>query len=529
MQSSSKKLKGGKCSHKADAIPTDFNGLHQLEGLEEVKRQLPESTSFSNNSRVTDGTEILEQAVTRLAALKPLEYEQVREVEAQRFSVRVVALDKEVERVRRELGGKEEGPHLGREITFDEPEPWPEPVNGNGLLNEVKAVFNGYLVLPPMASSILAAWTVHTYLINAAHATPYLHISSPQPQCGKSTLLDLLEALVYRSFKFASASPSAIFRVIEEHHPTLLIDEADSFLKENEDLRGILNDGYKPNGSVLRTVSINNEHQVRAFSTWGAKAIAGIGNLPTTIADRSIEITLKRKLPTEKTKRLRLRTIGKELLPLRRRIVRWVEDNKEAIAKAEPLIPDELSNRREEVWETLFAIADCAGGDWPKVMRQIAGQQNTSSGDQPAELQLLADILSVFEDKQIDRIFSNELVDALIEMEDRPWGEWRRGKPITSNLLSKLLKPFKIKAKQVWISPKNRNGYLKTDFDDAYIRYVGFQRSRTLKAPSGKNYSHFQNSRGNEARESHKPPESALDEGSRVLEFQSPEFEGKSK
>ena len=41
------------------------------------------------------------------------------------------------------------------------------------------------------------------------------------------------------------------------------------------------------------------------FSTWGAKAIALIGKLPDTLADRSITIEMRRKMPSERVHKLR--------------------------------------------------------------------------------------------------------------------------------------------------------------------------------------------------------------------------------
>ncbi len=75
--------------------------------------------------------------------------------------------------------------------------------------------------------------------------------------------------------------------------PTLLIDEADTFLPENEELLGILNSGHRRGGSVLRTVG--EEFEPPSFSTHSACAVALIGKLPATLADRSVPIELLRR------------------------------------------------------------------------------------------------------------------------------------------------------------------------------------------------------------------------------------------
>src|SRR5260370_1278685 len=81
----------------------------------------------------------------------------------------------------------------------------------------------------------------------------YIGVESPEKRCGKTTLLSALSRLVRRPVVAANISPPAFFRVIEEARPTLLIDEADTFLHGNEEMRGILNAGYhKDTAYVLR-------------------------------------------------------------------------------------------------------------------------------------------------------------------------------------------------------------------------------------------------------------------------------------
>jgi putative DNA primase/helicase len=83
---------------------------------------------------------------------------------------------------------------------------------------------------------------------------------------------------------------------------SLLVDEADSFLGEKEELRGILNSGHTRDAAyVVRTVG--DEHEPRRFSTWAAKAVAMIGHLPDTLADRSIIIPMRRRAPGEPPRR----------------------------------------------------------------------------------------------------------------------------------------------------------------------------------------------------------------------------------
>src|SRR5262249_30551145 len=117
--------------------------------------------------------------------------------------------------------------------------------------------------------------------------------------------------------------PAAIFRIVEQARPTLLIDEADTFLKENDELRGILNTGHRRGGQVLRTVG--DDHEPRQFSTWAPAAIAMIGRLPDTLNDRSVIINLRRRKPTEMVKSFR-RDRADHLHVLARKMARFAQD-----------------------------------------------------------------------------------------------------------------------------------------------------------------------------------------------------------
>ena len=124
-------------------------------------------------------------------------------------------------------------------------EPWPEPVNGKALLDSIAALLRCFIILPAWAAETLALWVLHTYLFKYRDVSTYIGIESPEKRCGKTTLLTVLSEMVHRPVVSTNISSPAFFRVIEEVQPTLLIDEADTFLKGNHELRGILNSGYR--------------------------------------------------------------------------------------------------------------------------------------------------------------------------------------------------------------------------------------------------------------------------------------------
>src|SRR5262249_48117462 len=185
------------------------------------------------------------------------------------------------------------------ETILNEPEPWPSKITGSELLHQLERIFNLYVILPPGAAAMLALWTVHTYLLDAAAVSPIVAVSSPEKRCGKTIVLELLQALVFRPLPASNITAAAVFRSIESFKPALLIDGAETFIRDNEELRGVLNSGQRRRQAFVLRCDGDN-YVPRRFSTWCAKAIALIGRLPSTIEDRSIVINMRRKSRDEK-------------------------------------------------------------------------------------------------------------------------------------------------------------------------------------------------------------------------------------
>ena len=227
--------------------------------------------------------EINSAEIKRLAQLSDIEYEGERDKAAMRLRCRVSVLDKLVQRARNpgtEDGSKDRSPSLR------EPKPWPDAVDGSVLLNELTAAISRYVVVGKDIARAIALWIVHTYALAAFNITPRLAIKSPLPQCGKSTLLDVLSCLVCRPLATVNITAAALFRIVETANPTLLIDEADTFLVKNDELRAILNSGHRRGSACV--IRIEGENlEPRQFSTYAAAAIASIGPLPHTLEDRS--------------------------------------------------------------------------------------------------------------------------------------------------------------------------------------------------------------------------------------------------
>ena len=185
-----------------------------------------------------------------------------------------------------ENGGQSEGQILGNL------EPWSELVDGANLLNALTAAIRQYVVLDDGAAEAVALWVLHTHALEAFLISPRLAITSVVMRCGKTTLVDVLSLLVRSALTTVNATAAAIFKLVHAYQPTLLVDEADTFLTKNSDLRGILNSGYRRNAAfVIRADAV--------YSTWAPVAVAMIGRLPATLEDRSVVVRLKRRRQDE--------------------------------------------------------------------------------------------------------------------------------------------------------------------------------------------------------------------------------------
>jgi len=312
---------------------------------------------------------------------------------------------------------------------------------------------------------------MHTYLAEHFLVSPRLGISSPTKGCGKTTLLDVMSRLVLRPLLASNVTPAAAFRVIEKYKPCLLIDEADTFLGVNDELRGVLNSGHRKGGAVLRVTG--DDLEPRQFATFGPCAIALIGTLPSTLADRSIPIELNRRRPNEPVESFRPDRAG-DLDQLARQAVRWAQDNAIAVGAADPEMPEEITNRACDNWRVLKAIASVAGGQWPVYIDEAAKAAQAQAGEEASRLELLlGDIRAVGFSGDDAEVRSADLVQRLIDLEARPWAELgRRHKPLTQNGLARLLKPLGIGPGNVGPENSRARGYKREQFQEAFERYL---------------------------------------------------------
>jgi putative DNA primase/helicase len=443
----------------------------QPEEEEEPKDEEPKDEEPKDEEPPIDA----DAEIERLMALSDLEYEQQKKGAAKKLGVSVSYLD----RLRRAEQTQAEDGKQGHEISFSDIEPWPHVVVGAALLEDIANAIRTHVVMPDHCRDACALWIVHSYLIARFFLSPRLGVCSPVKGCGKTLLLEILGRLVPRPLPTQSVTPSAIFRVVEAHRPSLLIDEADTFLYDNDDLRGILN-GNRKGSTVLRTVG--DEHQVRAFSVYTAVAIALIGRLPDTLHDRAVTVELQRRRANETITPFRPDRAD-HLDVLARKIARWVKDHADRIAERDPELKG-IINREADNWRPLLAIADEAAGEWPKRGRAAAEASHTSDMDEGSRLELvLGDIRTVFAEQGtklpdifgVDQVIisSAKLIKALIAIEGHPWEEMgKAGKPLTKNKLARMLKPLGIVPGMVGPENARLRGYKLSQFEEAFSRYL---------------------------------------------------------
>ncbi|MDP9329994.1 MAG: DUF3631 domain-containing protein [Actinomycetota bacterium] len=352
------------------------------------------------------------------------------------------------------------------------------------LLEWFEGFVRRFVALTDAQAVTIALWIVHTYCMDAAELTAYLNIFSAVKRSGKTLLLDVLRVLVRHPMLAADMTPAVLFRVVDEFHPTILFDEVDVIFagksERADELRGLLNAGFRRGGAAWRMEMGGKAAKARSFDVFGAKALAGIGKLPDTIADRSAPIELARKVRGIDVERFRSRGKLEETAPLREQVAQWAEEHLEALRAARPNLPDELNDRQQDVWEPLLAIADEAGGDWPTRARAAARELHGGGdeADTSATLLLLRHLRDLFAERGDAAALPTEtILGGLVDNDEGPWARWwsvdsDHAKRSAASGLAKMLKNFGITSTTIRVGDATPRGYRREAFFDAWNRYL---------------------------------------------------------
>lgn len=359
------------------------------------------------------------------------------------------------------------------------PAPAPPPkIDAATLLDEVHDFFCRFVAFPSSHAAIACTlWVAHAHAMDAWESTPRLAFLSPEPGSGKSRALEIAELLVPRPAMAVNMSPAALFRIIatEEGLPTILFDEIDTVFgpraKDNEDLRGLLNAGWRRGAKTYRCAMNGRKVELEAYEAFSAVALAGLGNLPDTILTRSIIVRMRRRAPDEWVQPYRRREHAPAGERLGERLGQWAMANLEGLGYARPVMPPGIEDRPADVWEPLLAIADAAGRAWPQWARNAAVAMVADALETPASLgvRLLADVRQLFGDRE--QMATAELLEALNAMEEAPWGDLR-GKALDSRRLAQMLRPYGARPETIRTTTGTPKGYRREGLWDAWQRYL---------------------------------------------------------
>jgi len=434
-------------------ILTDVQGLPDATAVTAIASVVPQHSD--------------DEVIAMLAALTPMEYDRVRIEQAKALGIQVKTLDAQVKTER-----NDEAEAI---LPFPIVEPYPEPIVPAQLLDEIAVTIHRFIVVEPEQADAAALWVAFTWFIGVVQVAPLAIINAPEKACGKSQLLDVLGRMAARPLPAANSSTAFLFRAVEKWTPTLLIDEADTFIRENIEIKGLINAGYTRANAYVGRVA-GDDHDPVLFTVWGAKALAGIAlekHLPDATMSRAIVFELRRKLPHESVSRLRHAETAL-FEGIASKLARFADDYSQQVRLAQPDLPDELGDRAQDNWEPLLAIAECAGPVW--VQRATAAALKMSSVSKESSStsnELLEDIQEVFERKKAEKISTVDLIEALVADDENPWATYNRGKPLSPRQLARQLAGYGIKSKTVRLGPyQTPKGFDVAQFKDAFARYL---------------------------------------------------------
>jgi hypothetical protein len=355
-------------------------------------------------------------------------------------------------------------------------------IDGAQLLDDVHNFIGRFCAFPSGHAQIaVTLWAAHTHAIGHFYTTPRLILSSPEAGSGKTRVLEVLDLLVSEPMFSLNASPPAIFRTLCKRQVTLLMDEVDAIFSKkgkddsHEDLRALLNAGYKRGATIPRCVG--PRHDVTEFPVYAAVALAGLGDMPDTIMTRSVIIRMRRRAPGEKVDPFRSREHSIAGQALGRRLGEWAAMIGPDVGDAWPTLPEGIVDRPAEIWEPLLAMADAAGGHWPATARLACTELCRSALDRRISLgmRLLGDVKIVFggaialhTEVIIERLRMGEPSGLAA---DAPWAELH-GKPINARQLAAMLKTYSVNSTKVTIDGRSLQGYRREHLWDAWQRYL---------------------------------------------------------
>ncbi|MDO4427134.1 MAG: DUF3631 domain-containing protein [Moraxella sp.] len=459
---------------KGDCV--DFIESHLQDGNAGVKsliERLPRldgnaiTNDTTNNAQITDSNDTataladldaqvqeLQQAIKELAELDEHRLHLLLSRVAKRFGV---GRDKLLQWVYEHKQGE----------LVQEPTAHHEPISHDEIYTALYGLIDRHIFINEPLKVAFVLWVLFTYLTDIAEFAPIAWITAPERACGKTTLLDLFERVVYRPYAMLDPTKAVIFRVMDKFKPTLLIDEIDTGLKDKADILGIINGGYSK-GKPTGRINSDKGNSLEAFNGFGAKVLCGIGNLQGTTASRCIRFEMKRKGKSDKVTPMNKRTLPFTQTELiRQKCKRWAMDNRQAVDGVEiPLI--DISDRAYNSWYILLQIATVLGV-YDKALQACLSICQTK--DEPSQHeQLLHDTREVWHG---EKMALRMLLERLTALDEALWQTYNNGQEMTAHQLGKKLRGFGIDTQTVKTGAStSAKGYYKTQFVPVWERYL---------------------------------------------------------
>jgi len=385
-----------------------------------------------------------------------------------------------------------------------------EFLGARGPVGETAAFLSDYMVLPEPTVLVVTAWVAAAHLMDVWDKFPHLAVTSPEKRCGKTTLLDLLYLVTPRARYTTNISPAALYRVIQAEKPTLLMDESQSLARKgseaSEVIREILNAGIGKNAKVTRCGGERFD-TIQEFSVFSPKVFALIGALDSVLADRCVPVRLERKATTADVQRYRSRVVEPRGHELREQLEQWCEANRDRVTEVyDRLEPFDINNdRMAELLMPLQAVLTVAAGHGANGLHGLP-ERYPRPTNQPAQSEALAVLQTYAEEieardreqemqtpgvrllvacrelftcypaegplkgKPVGFLATDELIARLVERAEEPWGTFNKGKPISREGLSNLLRPYGIKPS--FNTKQTHRGYHASDFVEVFERYL---------------------------------------------------------
>ncbi len=364
-----------------------------------------------------------------------------------------------------------------------------KPANPNtrDLINQVANFYKQYLDCSPEQLDLLALWTMHTHIIPAAPFSPALNICSRQKHSGKTLCLQLLSMLCDGAWMHTAAAPSLLIHQLtdgdEPFGGTLLLDDCDATFgksRMNIKLQGLFTARFQQDARFTVRVKDGGEYIFDHSLVFFPAAFAGNGRLHPCLAERSIQIALEPKKLGSSCQPFRFYAVQNSARSLWQSLSDWGNANHERFEKMAPYkedqFPPELSWRNRDCAEPLLHVADFIGGDWPLRARQalVNAFALAAFEDFYSSKLVLSDIRDAFAEKgNPEWISTIDLLAFLHTMDDRPWDEWTKGKPMHPKSLSHLLEPFGIHPRNHRTGPKTiSKGYYRQDLEPLWAKHL---------------------------------------------------------